>query len=262
MTLTNRLTLLALAALAVILAGFSGATYALAATHLHRQLDDRAAATLDTLVAATEAEADGLEWEPKNRVILPRGDGEPPVWAVYDQRRRVDGTADPAHSLDDFAAAGAGEAFDRATVTRRGDRWRVARRTLRHPHPEAVRDRATPNRYRALTFVTAWPFAPVSATLRALAWGLGGVSMDALAARRRRRALGLSAGARPAEPDARGGGRDLRRRPGWATPRARRPRRVARVGAGVQRPPHPAPGLVRAAEAVRRRGVAPNCAPR
>ena len=177
MTLTNRLTLFALAALGVILVGFSGATYALAATHLKRQLNDRATATLDTLVAATEAEADGLEWEAKDRRILLRGDGEPPVWAVFDELgQRLEGTDDPLHPLDAFAATGPGEAQDRATITWHGNRWRVVRRTLLHPHPEAVNGDATPKRHRALVFVTAWPVAPVSDTLRTLAWSLGGVS--------------------------------------------------------------------------------------
>ena len=67
MTLTNRLTLFSLVALGVVLAAFSGTTYVLARTHLMRQLNDRATATLDTPVAADEVEGDGLEWERRSR---------------------------------------------------------------------------------------------------------------------------------------------------------------------------------------------------
>ena len=178
MTLTNRLTLFFLAALGLVLAAFSGTTYILARTHLMRQVNDRATATLDTLVAAAEVEDDGLEWEPKDRRIQLRGDGEPPVWVVYDQNgQRLDGSDDPARPLDAFSDAGPDMEQSRVNVTWDGDHWRVVRRTLRHPHPEAVQSRETRKRYRVLVFVTAWPVAPVYSLLRTLAWCLGGVSM-------------------------------------------------------------------------------------
>lgn len=178
MTLTNRLTLFALAALGVVLATFSGTMYVLARTHLMRQLNDRATSTLDTLVAAAEVEGDGLEWERRNRQILLRGDGEPPVWAVYDESgQRLDGSDSPTRSLDAFADAGPDAEQSRVNVTWDGDHWRVVRRTLRHPHPDAVRTTETRKRYRTLVFVTAWPVAPVHSLLRTLAWSLGGVSL-------------------------------------------------------------------------------------
>lgn len=178
MSLTNRLTLFSLAALGVVLAAFSGTMYVLARTHLMRQLNDRATATLDTLVSAAEVEGDGLEWEPKDRRIQLRGDGELPVWAVYDERgQRLDGSATPARALDGYADAGPDAEQSRVNVTWDGDHWRVVRRTLRHPHPDAVRTTETRKRYRTLVFVTAWPVAPVHDLLRTLAWSLGGVSM-------------------------------------------------------------------------------------
>jgi signal transduction histidine kinase len=177
-TLTNRLTLFSLAALGMVLAAFSGTIYVLARTHLMWQLNDRATATLDTLVAAAEVEVDGLEWESTSRRILLRGDGEPPAWAVFDEDgRRIDGSDAPPLPLDGFADAGPDLGQSRVNVTRDGEPWRVVCRTLRHPHPEVVRGTAAGPRYRALVFVTAWPVAPVHGLLRALAWGLGGVSL-------------------------------------------------------------------------------------
>ena len=174
MTLTNRLTLFALSALALVLASFSAATYALARTHLMRQLDDRAAATLDTLVAAAEVEPDGLEWEPKDRRIQLRGDGETPTWAVFgDAGARLDGTDDADHDLTAFASAEP----RKGGVTWQGERWRVARRTLTHPILAAVQSEPTRKRYPRLVFVTAWPVAPVADLLRTLAGGLAGVSV-------------------------------------------------------------------------------------
>ena len=46
MTLTTRLTAVALAALAVVLAGFSAALYLVAREHLYRRADDRLAALM------------------------------------------------------------------------------------------------------------------------------------------------------------------------------------------------------------------------
>lgn len=178
MTLTNRLTLFFLTALGLVLVAFSGATYVLARTHLMRQLNDRATATLDTLVAAAEVNRDGLEWERQNRQILLRGDGEPPAWAVYDESGQwLDGSDDVTHPLQGFADAGPDAEQSRVNVTWDENHWRVVRRTLRHPDPEAVQSRAARKRYRVLVFVTAWPVAPVHSLLRTLAWSLGGMSM-------------------------------------------------------------------------------------
>jgi signal transduction histidine kinase len=177
-TLTNRLTLFFLVTLGVVLAAFSGTTYVLARTYLIRQLNDRATATLDTLVAAAEVEDDGLEWEPKDRRIQLRGDGEPPIWAVYDQNgQRLGGSDDPARPLEGYAEAGPDAEQSRVNVTWDGDHWRVVRRTLRHPRPETVRTTQARPRYRTLVFVSAWPVAPVHELLRTLAWSLGGVSL-------------------------------------------------------------------------------------
>ena len=91
MTLTTRLSLFFLAALATVLATFSVALYLLAHRHLHRQLDDRLAASAHTLAAAAEVEPDGVEWEPHNRplTLAPGAFGEQLHWTVADDAGRV-----------------------------------------------------------------------------------------------------------------------------------------------------------------------------
>jgi signal transduction histidine kinase len=85
MSLTNRLSLFFLASLAVILAGFSLALYAIAATHLYRQADQRLEAAMQTLVASTEVFPDRIEWEPLlRRITLGEDDGVEQVrWTVH-----------------------------------------------------------------------------------------------------------------------------------------------------------------------------------
>ena len=181
MSLANRLTGFFLLTLAGVLAGFSGTLYVLARTHLYGQLTAHVAATMDTLVAAAEVEPDGLDWEPELRRLPAQWEGDPPVWAVYDETgSRLDGSHDPAHRLGDYVAPGPEAAQERFHATWDGSDWRVARRTLRHPHPEVVRDPppgGRKTRHRTLVFVTAVPVAPVHATVRALGWTLGGTSV-------------------------------------------------------------------------------------
>ncbi|MBX9581862.1 MAG: HAMP domain-containing histidine kinase [Gemmataceae bacterium] len=181
MSLATRLTGFFLLALAVVLAGFSGTLYVLARSHLYGQLTAHVTATIDTLVAAAEVEPDGLDWEPELRRLPARWEGDPPVWAVYDEAGgRLGGSHDPEHRLTDYTAPGPDAAQERFRASWGGADWRVARRTLRHPHPEDVRRPAAgerETRHRTLVFVTAVPVAPVHATLRALGWGLGGTSV-------------------------------------------------------------------------------------
>ena len=54
MTLTTRLSVFFLTMLGLVLAGFSITLYLLARSHLHRQIQDRLEAGLNTLVAAVE----------------------------------------------------------------------------------------------------------------------------------------------------------------------------------------------------------------
>lgn len=219
MTLTNRLTLFFLTALAGVLVAFSLALYLIARFHLTRQLDERAEATLDTLVAAAELEPDGLEWDRRERNLWTKRD-EPTVWAVFDTLgREVDGEPDHVRLLRDSAHVADGGQGRRGSASWQGEEWRVYGRPFSHPKADVVDRRAAPGeprvpgdeRYRTLVFVIAAPFEPVGGTLRTLAWSLLGVSVvvwTAAAAVSRvvcRRALaplaGMSATVRTIRPD-------------------------------------------------------------
>ncbi len=68
-SLTTRLTAFFLAALLLVLAGFSLALFVLARSYLYRQADDRLEAAVRTLVATVEFHRSALEWEPNERLV-------------------------------------------------------------------------------------------------------------------------------------------------------------------------------------------------
>ncbi|MFO0849275.1 MAG: hypothetical protein U0871_12075 [Gemmataceae bacterium] len=96
MTITTRLTLFVLAALGVVLAGFSTALLLLAREYLHRQTADRLEAAANTLVAACEVGPEGVEWEPRERSLAfasgPAGDRV--AWLVTNDAGRMIGKSD------------------------------------------------------------------------------------------------------------------------------------------------------------------------
>ena len=65
MKLSTRLSVFFLTALALVLLGFSTALFAMASRYLHRQVDERLDAALNTLAAAAEVTPAGVEWEPQ-----------------------------------------------------------------------------------------------------------------------------------------------------------------------------------------------------
>lgn len=186
MSLTNRLTLFFLVALAVVLGAFSTTMYVLARTHLMRQVDERAASNLDTLVAAAEVEPDGLEWDRGEHSLWPAAGEQPIAWAIFDsQGRDVDGKPEHIGLLQGHSTPAAGDRDDRVAATWQGQQWRVYRHTSAHPRPD-IKDRRPPpavpripgnERYAKLMFIVAAPLDPVYGMLRSLAWGLGGVSV-------------------------------------------------------------------------------------
>ncbi|HXD87691.1 MAG TPA: HAMP domain-containing sensor histidine kinase [Urbifossiella sp.] len=91
MSLTNRLSLFFLVALAAVLCGFSGILYALANRHLHVEDEQRLHDAMRTLVAAIEVHAADVEWEPLERKVTL---GEDPAtdqvrWSVHDASGRL-----------------------------------------------------------------------------------------------------------------------------------------------------------------------------
>ena len=181
MTLTNRLTLVALAALAAVLAGFSAALYALASEHLHRQAEERLGAAVNVLVAAAEVKPDGVEWEPAER-RLGLGPGTGVVWLVTDAEGRAADRAVPADAADFLADAAARLRETRrpaGRVRRQEGRWLVRQERVEAADPALPFAPATDQgqKFPSLVVTAGTPLEPVRATLRELAAALLAVSL-------------------------------------------------------------------------------------
>ena len=181
MTLTTRLTVIALAALAVVLAGFSTALYVVASDHLHHRADDRLGAAANVLVAAAEVKPDGVEWEPAER-RLGLGPGDGIVWLVTDPYGRAVDWAAPPDAADFLA-----EAATHLQETQRPAkkvRWQQGRWLVRQERVEAANPRlpfapgtGTEQKFPALVVTVGASLEPVRGTLRELAAVLIGVSV-------------------------------------------------------------------------------------
>jgi heavy metal sensor kinase len=183
-TLTTRLTAIALAALAVVLAGFSAALYLVAREHLYRRADDRLAAAVNVLVAAAEVKPDGVEWEPGERRLLvgPGAGGDGVVWLVTDPDGRAVDRAVPADAADFLADAAAHlrEAQRPAKkVHRLEGRWLVRQERVEAANPALpfAPDAESGHKHPALVVTAGTSLEPVRATLRELAAVLAGVSL-------------------------------------------------------------------------------------
>lgn len=91
MSLSTRLSLFFLGALAAVLVGFSATLYLLAYAYLSREDDAHIEKALDTLEAAVDVETDGLEWEPQDRRLAVGVDPgiEHVRWVVQDRRGAI-----------------------------------------------------------------------------------------------------------------------------------------------------------------------------
>lgn len=187
MSLSTRLSLFFLAALAAVLLGFSATLYLLGRSYLWRQLDDRLEKALDTLEAAVDVESGGLEWEPEDRRLTLGLDAsiENVRWLVQNE----------SGGLVDCSPNARNGVFPRAELdtlpdlpgdaTALGDLpgWRIARRHLRldellrlgkgHPEDDGPGDDVE---YRELVLLAGLSPAPVETSLHRLAVALAGVS--------------------------------------------------------------------------------------
>ena len=149
MSLSGRMSAFFLGALAVVLAGFSTTLYLLARTYLHRQVEERLTAALDTLDAAVEREPDGLDWEPHEHHLTLGQDGAPDQvrWTVRDSDALVDHSANlaPDESLSADPPPGRGS-------------WRVLERRLESQSPSPDE-----HKHAALVLTVGLPLAPVEA---------------------------------------------------------------------------------------------------
>ena len=76
MSITNRLSLFFIVALAVVLVGFSTTLYFLARWHFHMQLDRQLESAVQVLIASIEIHRDDVQWEPHERKITLGNDSE------------------------------------------------------------------------------------------------------------------------------------------------------------------------------------------
>jgi two-component system, OmpR family, sensor kinase len=185
MRLGTRLNCYFLAAMAVVLLGFSVALYAIAAKHLHRQADERLESSLNTLAAAAEIGPEGIEWEPQERSLsFGRRTFEGQFcWRVGDDRgARLDGSATGAIERT-LARLGAGSGAARrlgSASDESGSEWRVMTRRLERPRSDGDDSRRVdpnPAKRDALVLGVAASMEGIRATLRNLALTLAALSL-------------------------------------------------------------------------------------
>jgi two-component system, OmpR family, sensor kinase len=184
MRLSTRLSVFFLTAIALVLLGFSIGLFALASRYLHRQVDERLDAALNTLAAAAEVTPAGVEWEPLERTLsFGRRTLEGPFrWQVCDERgERIDGS--PAGELDRFlsdSGSDSGRSF-RTIADAQGVAWRVMQRRL-EPSRNTGQPFEDPEKpavvHAALSLAAAVSLEGVTATLLNLALVLAGFSLS------------------------------------------------------------------------------------
>ena len=187
MKLDTRLSAYFLAALALVLLGFSGVLYVLVRHHLVDRANQRLETAMQILVAGIEVHAEDVEWEPLERhVALGEDPGEDQVrWTLHDEAGHlVDCSRNLESEPTSPAALGAHSTRD----------WRILVRRVRagNPDPEVIAEEdasaagdlpgqailPSDRTYHgaALTLRVALPWRPIAASLRQLAWTLAGVS--------------------------------------------------------------------------------------
>jgi heavy metal sensor kinase len=182
MSLSTRLSAFFLTALALVLGGFSLTLYLLARSYLHRQTDERLAAALDTLTAATELEKDGLDWDPEEHpVALGQGSWADEVrWTVHDEQGRL---VDRSANLDLAALASEWPAPDISgdisfLATREGQPWHFVQRRVSVP-PSLLQSPSPrpPGLHTALVLTAGVSLAPQEQMLSNLALATTGLSV-------------------------------------------------------------------------------------
>jgi heavy metal sensor kinase len=194
MSLTTRLNAFFLAALALVLAGFSVALYLLAQNYLTKETDDKLKAALDTLATAVDVD-DMLEWEGHERhLTLGRDDSPDQVrWTVHGNADRLVSKSENLNDPDLGETGTPTLHTDAVTVDRPDGRWRLRQIELRGhgsrwgggfivhsgKNPTHGLDFG-PNRHFTMVLTVAVPLQPQEDTLRNLALALAGLSAGVL----------------------------------------------------------------------------------
>jgi heavy metal sensor kinase len=163
-SLGARLSAFFLAALAVVLLGFSAGLYLLARAYLYQKVTERLTAALDTLAASVETDDEGLEWEPREHHLALGEDAaaDQVRWQVHGWQTHDD----PGQQVGRSANLGADDPLPDG-----GPAWQLAHRRL-----EAA-GTVGPKHYRTLQLTAGLSLAPVRATLSTLAVTLTGLSV-------------------------------------------------------------------------------------
>jgi heavy metal sensor kinase len=188
MKLATRISMFFLAALAVVLIGFSASIYWLVYSHLYHQTDERSVAALDTLTAAIESGPAGLEWEVNGRLLdLDQSTTkEPIVWGVFDDRgSQVDGPKESLAMLAALNQALAGGNQHKQDVRWNGESWRITRREFRAktvPDKNSAKvvsrnDEPATKRYSALVITVGTSLSRLASQLRMVGLVLTGLSL-------------------------------------------------------------------------------------
>ncbi|HEV7226517.1 MAG TPA: HAMP domain-containing sensor histidine kinase [Pirellulales bacterium] len=185
MTLTTRISLFFLGALALALAGFSVSLCLLARAYLSREVHERLEATLGVLAGAAEMDDDGIEWEPHGDWLAEKSKKNQAHWLVLDGQGEV---VDRSPSLSAAEAMHAALAafsreprrFKAVTLPMKdgGQRWQFAQQLLT-ARTGAQRGRsadANP-RHGMVVLLAAEPMEPMFLALRNLALLSGGLSL-------------------------------------------------------------------------------------
>jgi heavy metal sensor kinase len=175
MTLTTRLTVFFLAALAVVLAGFSMTLYLLARSNWQHRLDDHLRACLNVLSAAVENDGHGLEWEGQERLALLKLDPDlgSVCWIVHDNQGRIIDHSRQGDGLlwRDQQACELTDADNQQWLTAEGGVQ------IKEAKDDFVANPDGSKRYPALVFKAAVSLQPMRTALRQLAGTLAGVSL-------------------------------------------------------------------------------------
>jgi heavy metal sensor kinase len=191
MSLATRLSAFFLAALAMVLAGFSVTLLLLAWPYLQHQRDERLTSALDALIESVELDSDEVKWKPVSRPTIPvTHPREDPVrWAVFDDRGRAVGRNWELGDEDLSrirALAPESRHIHARFVDEEGRSWRLVLRRLSAvgaaDEPDEESDAETPaagpaRRRPSLILAAGAPSASIEAELRTVAMILAGVSI-------------------------------------------------------------------------------------
>jgi len=181
--LATRISLFFLVALALVLAGMSGSIYLLVRGQLIEQVDEFSQSALDTLTAAVDFEADGLEWESNvRRLTFAQAPGGTQLsWAIYDPNgHRLDGSSEAVVEFESQS----GELVSEKVTAKDGSTWWLAHRQLRAdvaaggPSTNAPpKEDETAIRWPRLILAVGVPMDRALASLKPLAAALAGISL-------------------------------------------------------------------------------------